>query len=108
VGRQQVPSEIDVLLGHHGPQLLGQLGRIGLPHALVLARDHHIDAVGPVADVLVDPGQLDLQLLGREPHGTEHAETTRLAHGRDHVPAMGESKDRKLDTKLVTKRRVHG
>ena len=38
--------------------------RRGLALALVLAGDHDVDAVGLVADVLVDPLELDLELLG--------------------------------------------
>ena len=50
-----------------------------LAHALVLAGDDDVDAVGLVADVLVDPLELDLELLGGEADGAEHAEAAGLA-----------------------------
>ena len=76
-------------------------------HALVLVGDHDVDAVGVVADVLVDPLQLDLELLGREADGAEHAEAAGLAH-RDHdVTAVGEGEDRELDAEVVADGRVH-
>ncbi len=41
-------------------------GHVGV-HALVLVGDHDVDAVGVVADVLVDPVELDLELFGVNP-----------------------------------------
>ena len=62
---QELAGEVEVLLGHHLLQHLGEVlaGHVGV-HALVLVRDDDVDAVGVVADVLVDPVQLDLELLG--------------------------------------------
>ena len=51
--------------------------------------------------MLVDPVQLDLELLGREADGAEHAEAAGLAHGGDDVAAVGEGEDRELDAELV-------
>ncbi len=62
---EELLGEVAVLLGHHVAQRLGQLLRVHLAHALVLAGDDDVDAVGLVADVLVDPLELDLELLGR-------------------------------------------
>ena len=76
-------------------------------HALVLAGDHDVDAVGLVADVLVDPVELDLELLGREADGAEHAEAAGLADGGDDVAAVGEGEDRELDAELVAEGGVH-
>src|SRR5262249_40593674 len=73
----------------------------------VLVRDDDVDAVGVVADVLVDPVQLDLQLLGREAHCAQHAETPGLADCDHDIAAVGEGEDRKLDAKLVANRGVH-
>ena len=60
-----------------------------------------------VADVLVDPVQLDLELLGGEADGAEHAEAAGLAHRDDDVAAVGEGEDRELDAELVAERGVH-
>ncbi len=61
---QDLLGELEMALGHHLAQLVGQVVGVHVAHALVLAGDHDVDAVGGVADVLVDPGQLDLELLG--------------------------------------------
>ena len=76
-------------------------------HALVLVRDDDVDAVGVVADVLVDPVQLDLELLRGEADRAEHAEAAGLAHGDDDVAAVGEREDRELDAELVADGGVH-
>ena len=70
-------------------------------HALVLVGDHDVDAVGLVADVLVDPVELDLELLGGEADGAEHAEAAGLADRDDDVAAVGEGEDRELDAEFV-------
>ena len=51
--------------------------------------------------MLVDPVQLDLELLGREADGAEDAEAAGLADGGDDVAAVGEGEDRELDAELV-------
>src|SRR5207247_6127586 len=70
--------------------------------------DDDVDAVRVLADVLVDPVELDGELFGREADGPEHAEPTRLADSGDHVAAVGESEDRELDAELVAEGRSHG
>ena len=76
-------------------------------HALVLVGDDDVDAVGVVADVLVDPVELDLELLGREADGAEHAEAAGLADRDDDVAAVGEGEDRELDAEVVADGGVH-
>ena len=93
----------DHVLEHLG-ELLGGHVRV---HALVLVRDHDVDAVGAVADVLVDPVELDLELLGAEADRAEHAEAAGLAHRDDDVAAVGEGEDRELDAELVADRGAH-
>ncbi len=101
-------AEVQVLLRHHLAQRLGQLlgGQVRV-HALVLVRDHDVDAVGVVADVLVDPFQLDLELLGGEADRPQHAEATGLAHRDDDIAAVREREDRELDAELVADGSVH-
>jgi hypothetical protein len=60
-----------------------------------------------VADVLVNPIELDLELLRREADGAEHAETTRLADSDHDIAAVGEGEDRELDAEFVAYRGVH-
>ena len=100
--------EVEVLLRHHLAQRLGQLlgGQVRV-HALVLVGDDDVDAVGVVADVLVDPLELDLELLGREADRAQHAETAGLAHRDDDVAAVGEREDRELDAEFVADGSVH-
>ena len=62
---------------------------------------------GLVADVLVDPLQLDLELLGREADGAEDAEAARLADRGDHVAAVAEREDRELDAERLADLRAH-
>ncbi len=101
-------AEVEVLLRHHLAQRLGQLlrGQVGV-HAFVFVRDHDVDAVGVIADVLVNPFQLDLQLLGREADRSEHAEPPGLADRYDDVAAVGEGEYRELDAEFVADRGVH-
>jgi hypothetical protein len=106
---QQVPSEVEVPLRNHLPQHVAQLvcGEICV-HALVLIRDDDVDAVGVIADVLVDPVQLYLELLGTEADGTQDAEATRFGHGHHDVATVGEGEDREFDAELVTDWGAHG
>jgi hypothetical protein len=105
---EQVAGEVDVTPRHHVLEHLGQILRrhVGV-HALVLVGDDDVDAVGVVTDVLVDPVQLDLELLGREADGAEHAETTGLGHRDDDVTAVGEREDRELDPQFVADGSAH-
>ena len=51
--------------------------------------------------------QLDLELLGREADGAEHAEAAGLADGGDDVAAVGEGEDRELDAQLAGEVGLH-
>ena len=105
---EQTSGETAVVVGHHRLQLGLELHRVHLAHALVLAGDDDVDAVGVLADVLVEPVELDLELLGREADGAEHAESAGVGHRRDDVAAMGEGEDRELDAEPVADLGVHG
>ncbi len=105
---EDLAGEVQMLLRDHRPQRLGELIRRQLGvHALVLVRDHDVDPVGVVADVFIDPVELDLQLLRREPNCSEHTKTTSFADGDHHIAAVSEGKNRKLDTELVANGSVH-
>ena len=80
---EELAGEVEVALRHHVLEHLGELvARHVRVHALVLVRDHDVDAVRPVADVLVDPVELDLELLGAEADRAEHAEPAGLRSPR--------------------------
>jgi hypothetical protein len=67
-------DEARVLLGDHLAELAGV--EAALLDTDVLRRHEQVDAVGPAADVLVDPVELDLQLRRGEGDGSEHAQAT--------------------------------
>jgi hypothetical protein len=73
-----------------------ELLRIELAHALVLAGNDDVDAVRLVADVLVDPLELDSSCSGGKPTAPRRR-SRRLADRRDHVAAVAEGEDGKLD-----------
>src|SRR5262249_38297502 len=73
-----------------------------------LHRHHDVDAVGLAAHVLVDPGELHVELLGGVGERAEHAEAAGPAHRRRDVAAMGEGEDRELDAELLAQLVAHG
>ena len=87
---------------------LGQhLVGVGAVHVDRLLRHHGVDAVGLAVHVLVDPVELDLELLGAEADRAEHTEPAGLAHRGDDVAAVGEGEDRVLDPEHVAQRGSH-
>ena len=70
-------------------------------------RHHHIDAVRLAIDVLVDPVELDLELLRRKRQRAKHAHATGAADRSDDVTAVAEREDRKLDAELFADARLH-
>ncbi len=105
---QDLEGELLVLWRHQATDLGLELVGVHLVHALVLGRDHDVDAVGLVAHVLVDPGQLHLELLGSEADGAEHPDPSGVGDRGDHVAAVGEGEDRELDAERVADLSVHG
>ena len=105
---QDLEGELLVLGGDQAADLGLELVGVHLVHALVLGRDDDVDAVGPVADVLVDPGELHLELLGGEGDGPEDADAPGVGHGGHHVAAVGEGEDGELDAEPVADLGVHG
>ena len=93
---------VDELLVLGGDELADVVDRVAaVLVAGVLGRHDEVDAVGPVADLVLDPGEVDLELLGRVGHRAEHAEPAGLRDGGDDVAAVGEGEDRELDVEQV-------
>jgi hypothetical protein len=106
VAAQDVVDERLVLGGdqladvvHREPALVG---------ARVLRGHDQVDAVGAVADLVLDPREVDLELLLRVRDGAEHAEPAGLGDGRHHVAAVGEGEDGNVDAEHVGDRGLHG
>src|SRR6266567_2052822 len=91
------------------PWLGAELGRIGQPSVAVetLDRHDHVDAVGLAVDVLVDPVQLELQLLGTERQRTQDAHATCPADRGGDITTVREGEDRKLDAEHLTQPVLH-
>jgi hypothetical protein len=65
----------------------------------VLRRDDEIHAIGPVPDLLLDPTEINLQLLRGVGHCTKDSQPSGLGNRGDNVTAVGKGKDRELDVK---------
>ena len=116
MGLGAVGHRRDVVVGEDlldvGPVLVGdERLEVVDPERLALAdevvRHGEVDAVGLAADVVVDPGELDLELVGAEGEGAEHAVATGPAHLGDDVAAVGEGEERELDAEAVTDLGAH-
>ncbi len=75
--------------------------------ARVLGRNDQIDAVGAVADLRFDPGEVDLELLGRMGDGAEHADPTGLGHCGHDITTVAEREDRELDAQHLGSGSLH-
>jgi hypothetical protein len=67
----------------------------------------HIDSVTSVSDVAVDPLQFALELLWREGHRSEDAETAGLADRHDDVATVREREYRYISTQALTDFSLH-
>jgi len=78
------------------------------PLPSIVHRHGEVDTVGTTVDVLVDPVQLDLELLGTECQRTEHAESTGIGDRGHDIAAVGEGEDGELDPQPLRDRCAHG
>ena len=110
---------VDAVLGQEGveepPVLLGdELGEgggaepVALLHTGQLLRDEDVNAVGLPADGVVDPPQLDLELLGGERRRPEDPEAPAPGDGGHDVAAVAEGEDGILDAELIADAGAHG
>ena len=82
---------LELALEVAGAHSLGQLH---------LGRHHEVDAVGLAVDVLVDPLQLDLELLRGEVERAEDAHAAGPADRGDHIATVAEREDRKFEAEV--------
>ena len=83
-------------------------GQTAVVGALVLRGDDHVDAIGAVADLVLDPLEVDLERPGGVPYRTEYAQPSGLGDRGDHVAAMAEGKDRHVDPEHLGDGCLHG
>ena len=105
VAIEQVVDPLAVRRRDHLVELL--FADVALILADVLGRDDGVDAVGLAVHVLVDPLELELELLRAVGHGSEHPEPAGAAHRGHDVAAMAKRKDGKLDPKSLTNLSLH-
>ena len=104
---EDLEGELLVLRRYQSPDLGLELVGVHLVHALVLGRNDDVDPVRLVADVLVDPSELHLELLGSEADGTEDADAPGVGDRGHDVAAVGEGEDGELDAQLAADFGVH-
>jgi hypothetical protein len=80
---------------------------VALVFADVFGRDDGVDPVWLAVDMLVDPLQLELQLLGAVGHRAQHPEATGSADGSHHVAAVAKGKDGEFDPQLFADFGLH-
>lgn len=74
----------------------------------VLGRHDEIDAERPTSDLVLDPGEIDLELLGRMGHGAEHTHPARFGHRGDDIATVREGEDRNVDAEHLGNGGLHG
>ncbi len=94
VAAQDVVEEL--LLGG-GEELAHGIGvEAALLGARVVGGEEDVDAVAPAPGLLLDPGQVDVELVRGVGDRPQDSEPARLGDRRDHVPAMAEGQDGEL------------
>ena len=101
---------VPVVLADHRPQLRADVRDVVDAGVAIrrLHRHHHVDAVRLAAHVLVDPVQLELELVGREGERAEHAHAAGVGDRGDDVAAVREGEDRELDAEHLGETVLHG
>ena len=99
-------DEVTMLFGDHGVE---RLKRRLLPASLahIVHRHGEVDTVGTTVDVLVDPVQFDLELLGAEGQRTEHTEPTGIGDRCHDIATVGEGEDGELNPQTLRDRCAH-
>src|SRR5207248_1532539 len=105
VPSEQVVDECEVLLGHETTQL----ARVQTPlvGARELLRNEQIHTVRLALHFLLDPREVDVELLGTVRDGAEHAAPAGVRDGRNDIAAVAEAEERKVDADQVSRSRAH-
>ena len=103
---QQLFDERAMLFRNRGGQIAAGHAALGADRQIL--RHQQIDAIRFAVHMRVDPGQFDFQLLRGAARRAEDAETARFADRRDHVAAVGEGEEWKIDRDRAGERRWHG
>ena len=74
----------------------------------VLHREEEVDAVGSAPHLLLDPAEVDLELLRGVCDRSQHTEAACIRDGGDDVTAVAERQDRELDPEDVADPGPHG
>ena len=105
VATEDVVDERDVLGRDQRPDVVErELAGVG---SGVLGRHDQVDSVGAVADLVLDPVEVDLELSLRVGHRAEHAHPAGLRHRGHDVAAVAEGEDRHIDAEHVGDRGLH-
>ena len=102
---EQALHEHAMLVGDHADEVLHP-GTTAVA-AGVLRRRDQIDAVGAIADLVLDPLEVDLELAVGVPYRAEHAEASGARHRRDDVATVAEGEDRQIDTEHLRDAGLH-
>ena len=105
---EQLLDELPMPLGDHLHDLLDPEVAVVFSRRHELRWDHEVNAVRLAVDVLVDPVELDLELLRAEGQGAEDAEAAGATHRGDDVAAVAEREDRELESVAIAEVGVHG
>ncbi len=105
--RQHLFDPVAVLLADHRLELTFERVGVDTLRQLDLGRHDEVDAVGLAVDVLVDPLQLDFELLGREVQRPEDAHAPGPAHRGDDVATMTEREDREFQAQVAGELSAH-
>jgi hypothetical protein len=108
VFREHVVDELPVPFRDGLGDLFDQHVRIEDARAFERGRHDHVHPIGCAVDLLIDPRQFPLQLVGREPQGAQHAEPAGLADLGHHRRMHAEREDRVVDAEPLGQRGGNG
>jgi hypothetical protein len=102
---QQLTRKGAVLRGYARPEAV--VGDATFPSGGHVFRDQDIESIGSAVHMIVDPLQFPPHRVWRVAGGAQHAKSPCPAHGRNHVAAMAEGHEGKLDSEHFADRGFH-